>query len=138
MPFFFHVFNSVLFSALSKGKLIKTDILVLPLDVSDIKSHQGLFDEVIEAFGNLDILVNNAGRSQRAIWEDIEIEVDRNLFELNVFGMINLSRIAVKYFLSKGQGHIAVTSSTAGIIGAPFSGSYTASKHAIHVIIFTF
>lgn len=110
----------------------------MPLDVSDIKSHQNLFDKVIDSFGNLDILVNNAGRSQRAIWEDIEIEVDRNLFELNVFGTVNLSRIAVKYFLSKGKGHLAVTSSTAGIMAVPFSASYTASKHALHVIISMF
>ncbi|XP_077290720.1 dehydrogenase/reductase SDR family member 7 [Arctopsyche grandis] len=118
--------------AISNGKLIDADILVLPMDISDIKSHQKLFDNVLDAFGKLDILVNNAGKSQRALWEDIEVEVDRSLFELNVFGLVNLTRIAVKYFLSRGEGHVAVTSSTAGIMGVPFSGSYTASKHAIH------
>ena len=83
----------------------------------------------------LDVLVNNAGRSQRATWTDIDIQVDRDLFETNVFGLLNLSRVVVPYFVSKKQGHIAVTSSIAGKFGAPCSASYNASKHALHVII---
>lgn len=81
----------------------------------------------------MDILINNAGRSQRAVWEEIDIQVDKQMFDLNVFGVISLSRIAVRHFNTRGKGCIAVTSSLAGIIGVPFSGSYTGSKHAIHV-----
>lgn len=110
-------------------------MLVLPLDVSAMENHQELFDRVLEHFGELHILVNNAGRSQRCIWENIETEVDRSMFELNVFGLVSLTRIAVKYFIAKGEGHVAVTSSSAGIVGVPYSASYTASKHAIHVRI---
>lgn len=81
----------------------------------------------------LDILVNNAGRSQRANWEDIELGVDREMFDLNVFGVIALSRIVVRYFQKKKEGHIVVTSSLAGVRAIPFSGSYTGAKHAVHV-----
>jgi dehydrogenase/reductase SDR family protein 7 len=86
----------------------------------------------------LDILVNNAGRSQRANWEDIEIGVDREMFDLNVFGVVALSRIVVRYFQKKKEGHIVVTSSLAGVKAAPFSGSYTGAKHAIHVSLSVF
>lgn len=62
------------------------------------------------------------------------MEVDKNMFDLNVFSLINLNRIAVRYFTKTGNaGGLAVTSSIAGIIGAPDSGSYTGSKHALHV-----
>lgn len=81
----------------------------------------------------LDILVNNAGRSQRADWEDIEISVDREMFDLNVFGVVALSRIAVCYFQKQKEGHIVVTSSLTGVRAVPFSASYTGAKHAIHV-----
>jgi dehydrogenase/reductase SDR family protein 7 len=81
----------------------------------------------------LDVLVNNAGRSQRAVWEEIEVEVDKEIFDLNVFSVVHLSRIVIKYFKTRDGGHIVVTSSVAGLFGAPFSASYTASKHAIHV-----
>jgi hypothetical protein len=81
----------------------------------------------------LDILVNNAGRSQRADWEDIEMGVDREMFDLNVFGVVALSRIVVRYFEKKKEGHIVVTSSLAGVRAVPYSGSYTGAKHAVHV-----
>ncbi|CAH0384885.1 unnamed protein product [Bemisia tabaci] len=108
------------------------DILIIPMDVTDFSQHQQHFNKVLSHFGQLDILVNNAGRSQRASWEDIQLDVDKQMFDLNVFGTISLSRIAARYFLDRGSGHIAVTSSIAGVLGAPFSGSYTATKHAIH------
>ncbi|XP_014291922.1 dehydrogenase/reductase SDR family member 7 [Halyomorpha halys] len=107
-------------------------IFILPMDVTETEKHEEMFLRVVDRFGRLDILVNNAGRSQRALWEDIELEVDRQLFELNVFSVISLSRLAVKYFEKVGGGHIVVTSSLAGVFGAPFSGSYTAAKHALH------
>ncbi|NP_001155449.1 dehydrogenase-like isoform X1 [Acyrthosiphon pisum] len=117
---------------LSEGKLTANDILVLPMDVTNISKHNSLFDNVISHFGKLDILVNNAGRSQRAVWEDIELGVDRELFDLNVFPVINLSRIAVRYFNQVGSGQLVATSSIAGIIPAPFSATYDATKHALH------
>lgn len=83
----------------------------------------------------IDMLICNAGRSQRAIWENIDVTVDRELFELNVFSLISLSRVVVKKFLAQGFGHIAATSSLAGVFPVPFSASYVGSKHAIHVSI---
>lgn len=110
------------------------DILVLPLDLLKFAFHQDCFNRVISHFQTLDVLVNNAGRSQRADWAKIDINVDRELFELNVFSVIHLSRLVVNYFdQNKINGQIAVTSSTAGLIGAPNSGSYTGAKHALHV-----
>jgi len=79
------------------------------------------------------VLISNAGRSQRAAWEDIDLEVDRELFDLNVFSLVNLNRKVVRYFLNQGSGQLAVTSSIGGKIGIPYSGSYTASKFALHV-----
>jgi len=117
---------------LSEGKLTDNDIFVLPMDVTIVTKHVSLFDHVINHFGKLDILVNNAGRSQRAIWEDIKLEVDHEAFELNVFSVINLSRIAVRYFNQVGKGQIVATSSAAGIIPVPFSATYNATKHALH------
>lgn len=117
---------------ISQGKLTNNDILVLPMDVTNTSKHISLFDTVINHFGKLDILVNNAGRSQRAIWEEIQLGVDHEAFALNVFSVISLSRIAVRYFNQVGHGQIVATSSVAGIIPAPFSATYNATKHALH------
>jgi dehydrogenase/reductase SDR family protein 7 len=117
---------------LKLGTLESHDILVLPMDVTEMSKHQQHFQKVLDHFGKLDVLVNNAGRSQRSRWDEIDIEVDRQIFELNVFSVVSLSRVVVPYFIKNNKGHIAVTSSTAGKLGAPFSGSYTATKHALH------
>lgn len=62
------------------------------------------------------------------------MDVDKSMFDLNVFSLINLNRIAVRYFYNTGNaGGLAITSSLAGIIGAPDCGSYTGAKHALHV-----
>lgn len=120
--------------SLSQGTLRPEDILVIPLDMLKFAYHQESFNRVISHFRALDILVNNAGRSQRAEWNKIDINVDRELFELDVFSVIHLSRLAVTYFEQNSiKGQLAVTSSTAGLIGAPNSGSYTGAKHALHV-----
>ncbi|ODM94857.1 Dehydrogenase/reductase SDR family member 7 [Orchesella cincta] len=114
------------------NSLTDADILVLPLDMTDYSSHQSAFKKVLDHFGRLDILVSNAGRSQRANWEEIETEVDKQLFDLNVFSLLALSRIVLKYFYRVGKGHLVVMSSVAGKNGIPFSASYTASKYALH------
>lgn len=120
--------------SLAQGSLRTEDILVLPLDMLKFAFHQDSFNRVISHFRALDILVNNAGRSQRAEWNKIDINVDRELFELDVFSVVHLSRLAVTYFEQNSiAGQLAVTSSTAGLIGAPHSGSYTGAKHALHV-----
>jgi len=108
------------------------NILVLPLDMCDFSQHTPAYQKVLDKFGKLDVMVHNAGRSQRARWEHTEIEVDRDIFELNLFSVINLTRVVLPMMLSVGSGHIAIMSSSAGKAGAPFSGSYTGSKHALH------
>lgn len=79
------------------------------------------------------MLVNNAGRSQKAEFQNIDIRVDKELFDVNVFGLINLSRVVVPHFLNQKRGHIVVTSSVCGKMGAAFSATYNATKHALHV-----
>ncbi|XP_043480542.1 dehydrogenase/reductase SDR family member 7 [Leptopilina heterotoma] len=116
----------------SNKKLTEKDIFVLPFDILDLNAHKKMFDTVLQEFGKLDILVHNTGRSQRANWENIDINVDKEAFDLNVFSIVNLTRVVLKYFLQQGKGHVAVNSSIAGIMGVPFSASYTGSKHALH------
>lgn len=108
------------------------DVLSLPFQIDDFAEHDKCVAKVLEHFGHIDILVNNAGVSQRADFQDIDIEVDQKLFNVNVFGAVNLTRKVLKHFLERNKGHIVVTSSLAGKIGAPYSSAYTGSKHALH------
>jgi dehydrogenase/reductase SDR family protein 7 len=98
----------------------------------DFGSNQQSFQKVLAEFGKLDILINTAGRSQRARWEHTDIQVDQDLFNLNVFSVVSLTRTVLPHMLENKSGTVAVMSSSAGKAGSPFSGTYTGSKHAVH------
>ena len=102
------------------------------MDMCEFSSHKPNFEKILEQFGRLDILINNAGKSQRARWEHISPEVDLDMFNLNVFSVVNLTRTVLGHMLANKSGVVSVMSSTAGKAGVPFSGTYTGSKHAIH------
>nr|KAG5695186.1 hypothetical protein BaRGS_018308 [Batillaria attramentaria] len=56
------------------------------------------------------------------------------MLETNVLGVLSLTKCVLPHMMQRKAGHIVVMSSIAGKVGAPFSGSYTGSKHALHVL----
>ncbi|XP_033734584.1 dehydrogenase/reductase SDR family member 7-like [Pecten maximus] len=114
-----------------RGRVKDEDILVLKLDSIDFASHKTAVNKVLAHFKHIDVLVNNAGRSQRAEWLKTSVQVDRDMLELNVLGVLSLSKLVLPYMIERGSGHIVNISSVAGKLGAPLSGSYTGAKHAL-------
>ncbi|MEJ8567849.1 SDR family oxidoreductase [Elongatibacter sediminis] len=106
-------------------------ILVLPLDITDHDAMPAAVEEVTTTIGPVDLLINNAGISQRSKCLDTDLAVYRRLFEIDVFGQIALTRAVLPGMLARSSGHIAVTSSVAGKVGAPFRTGYCAAKHAV-------
>ncbi|KAH9492895.1 Dehydrogenase/reductase SDR member 7 [Bulinus truncatus] len=117
---------------LGGSRLQDEDILVLPLDSTDFDSHSKAVQQVLEHFNKIDILINNAGKSQRAFWNDVQLDVDRELFEINVLGPVSLTQAVIPHMMERKKGHIVVMSSLAGILAVPGSRSYCGSKHAVH------
>lgn len=114
-------------------RLSDSDVLVVPMDMTDFRTHQAAVRKVVRHFGQIDLMVHNAGRSQRARWDYTDLDVDKDLFDLNVFAPVNLSRLIMPQFHSQaGGGTFVIVSSLAGRFGVPFSGTYTGSKHAIN------
>lgn len=110
-----------------------SDVQLIPFDITDYQRHRACFERVLGHFKQLDVLINNAGRSQRAAFEKIDISVDEQMFKLNVFGPIHLTRLVVDHwYRTNYQGQVAVTSSVAGIFGAPYSCTYSATKFSLH------
>lgn len=123
--------NSVKLKCIEIG-LAEDDICVLPFNLTDFEVHEECVKKVLQKFRRLDILVNNAGRSQRATFGEIDIKVDKEIFDINLFGTLNLTRKILPHFIENKSGHFVVTSSCVGKMGAAFSASYTGSKHALH------
>lgn len=108
-----------------------SEVLVLPLDVTDEAAFPAAVAEVKSHFGQIDMLINNAGLSQRSTCVDTEMSVYRKLFEVDVMGQIALTKAVLPGMLAQGSGHIAVTSSVAGKVGGPQRTGYCAAKHAV-------
>jgi NADP-dependent 3-hydroxy acid dehydrogenase YdfG len=108
-----------------------SDVLEQPLDVAATDAMPATVDAVLAHFGQIDLLINNAGISQRSICLDTDLDVYRRLFEVDVLGQIALTKQVLPLMVARGQGHIAVTASVAGKVGAPLRTGYCAAKHAV-------
>ena len=71
----------------------------------------------LNCFFQIDVLVNNAGRSQRAMFIDTDLEVDRQMFDLNVLSILSLTKLVLPHMLERKHGHIVAMSSIAGKMG---------------------
>lgn len=105
---------------------------VLPLDLTDIASLEGIAQEAVSYYGRVDFLINNGGVSQRSLAIETDIETDRKLIETNYLGPVALTKALLPSMLSLNKGHIVVISSLTGKFGTPLRSGYAASKHALH------
>ncbi len=105
------------------------------LDLSDPASVQAAVRETLERCeGRLGGVVNNAGYGQAGAVEDIPREDLRHQFEVNVFGMQELTNELIPVFRNQGWGRIVNVSSVLGRISLPFMGVYSASKFAMEAL----
>jgi len=100
-------------------------IVVRSFDVTtdDSSKHiKGLISEL----GGLDLLIYNAGYGDPSLHLDPEVE-DLTT-KTNVNGFVSVVTVAFNYFVEKGHGHIALTSSVGALRGNSWAPSYSASK----------
>ncbi|MEQ8371573.1 MAG: SDR family oxidoreductase [Roseibium aggregatum] len=107
------------------GKLVPVD-----LDVAD---EQGVERTVaaIEAEQPIDVLVNNAGVMPVGLTEGFTMEQAKDLFDVNVYGVMHLTRAVLPAMRARKSGLVISLSSVAGRFGMPFFGLYCASKWAM-------
>ncbi len=108
--------------------------LKLPLDVTDKESISQAVKEAVSRYQRVDILVNNAGYSVRGALEEINLESIKSMFDVNVFGIINMIQAVVPIMRMNHFGRIVNIGSISGKFTQPINGAYCASKHAVEAI----
>lgn len=103
----------------------------LVADVSNFNDCKNFIDSTFAQFNRIDILINNAGISMKALFKDAEPDVFRKLMDVNFFGALNCTKIALPHLL-QSRGIIVGVSSIAGYRGLPGRSGYSASKFALH------
>lgn len=114
-----------------QGDLADLDsVFVTRLDVTDSESIRAAVDASIERFGAIDVLVNNAGRGGRALLEQTTDEKILSLYDINVFGLMRVTRAVLPHMRRRGEGCVINVTSMAGILGLPVETNYCSAKFA--------
>lgn len=100
-------------------------------DMKEWEDCRAFVEGAYEHFGRIDVLINNAGISMRALFEEVDLQVLRDLMEVNFWGAVYCTRLALPYIRQSGQGAILGISSIAGYRGLPARTGYSASKFAL-------
>ena len=101
------------------------------LDVVDESGVNKTFEAILQKYKTLDVVFNNAGYGQPGAIEDIRVEVLKEQFEVNVFGVHRVTLKALEIFKKQGYGKLIQHSSVLGLVSLRFRGAYNASKYAI-------
>jgi len=99
-------------------------------DVSSLNDCKNFIKSTINTFGGIDILINNAGINIRGVLQDIEIEAVEKVMDINFYGTLYCTKLALNSILER-KGAIVGVSSIAGYRGLPGRCGYSASKFAM-------
>ena len=107
------------------------NIMPVGLNMKDKESIKEVVESVINRFGRIDVLINNAGITSNISLLDSTDEEFYEMFDINFFGVVSLTREVVKYMKETG-GSIINTSSMVGMYGGRNQSAYSSSKFAIN------
>jgi NAD(P)-dependent dehydrogenase (short-subunit alcohol dehydrogenase family) len=107
------------------------EVLVTRLDVQDRASIDQAIAAGIARFGKIDAVINNAGFSLFGVFEAISREKVQEQFDVNVFGVMDVTRAILPHFRQNRGGVIVNVSSGAGVFTLPMLSLYCASKFAL-------
>ena len=105
------------------------------IDVTKTDTIDNAIDLIIKNEGKIDVLVNNAGYGLLATVEDGTDEEMFNQFDVNVFGLLKVTRAVLPYMRKAKGGVIINISSFLGKMGLPLLTHYNASKYAVEGIV---
>jgi len=131
--------SKVVLAARNEGELLKVKNSIINLggeasfkktDVRSIDDCKDLINNVVEKYGKIDILVNNAGISMRASFEDLDLQIIKEMMDTNFYGAVYCTKFALPHLLRQ-NGTVIGISSISGLTPLPGRTGYCASKHAI-------
>jgi NAD(P)-dependent dehydrogenase (short-subunit alcohol dehydrogenase family) len=109
-------------------------LLAVALDVSDPDQISAAVDAAIDRFRRIDALVNNAGRGLVGSVEETSDAEARAIFDVNVFGLLAITRAVLPHMRAQRSGLVVNLSSVGGFVAWPGWGVYSATKFAVEAL----
>ncbi|MBN2596259.1 oxidoreductase [Labilibaculum sp.] len=107
---------------------------ILQLDVTNSENCRQVVNRIYKESKHIDILVNNAGFGLYGAIEDVPLADAREQFEVNLFGLAQLTQMILPKMRANREGRIINISSILGRMTLPMGGWYHASKYALEGI----
>jgi NADP-dependent 3-hydroxy acid dehydrogenase YdfG len=109
-------------------------VIGVECDITDEEQAHHLIRRAVEEFGGIDILVNNAGVMLLSRIERGLSDQWRQMFEVNVMGLLYATHAAIGHMKEQGSGHLINISSVAGRKVRTTGGVYSGTKWAVNAI----
>ncbi len=103
----------------------------IQLDVTNSTEITSATAKMIQHYGRIDVLVNNAGIGYFGAIEESEDTEVRRMFEINVFGLANMTKAVLPIMRKQKSGYVVNIASIGGLVGFPGVGFYNATKFAV-------
>jgi NAD(P)-dependent dehydrogenase (short-subunit alcohol dehydrogenase family) len=103
----------------------------IQLDVTKPAEVKAAVQQAVQKFGRIDVLVNNAGIGYFGAIEESEDDEVRRMFEINFFGLAQVTKEVLPVMRKQRSGHIVNISSIGGFVAFPAVGFYNATKFAV-------
>jgi len=105
---------------------------ILAFDLAEPEKIPEVADKAFQLFPKIDQLILCGGISQRNLFIESSLELDKKILDVDFFSNTELARAVIPQMIRNNGGRIVVVSSLAGKFGYPLRSAYSAAKHALH------
>jgi len=109
----------------------RTQVSALRMDVTRRPDIDRTVETIIREAGRIDAVVHFAGMGLRGFFEDLSMQEIRRLYDVNVFGIMELTQAVLPHMRARRSGRIVITASAAGRMGEMSIAGYSSGKFAV-------
>jgi len=114
-----------------QSALRNLDVSALRMDVTRRADIDRAVNTIIQEAGRIDAVVHFAGMGLRGFFEDLSMQEIRRLYDVNVFGIMELTQAVLPHMRARRSGRIVITASAAGRMGEMSISGYSSGKFAV-------
>ena len=103
-------------------------------DVSDLEQLKTVIKSIVHKYNAIDIIINNAGYGMSGATELIDIQEQKRMMDVNLFGIVNMVQCALPFL--KDDAKIINISSASALFCVPFRTMYAVTKSAVNMLTF--